>query len=106
MCGSAAVLFAKAPSRHEILNVVGGDVVNFLRVLRTRPAVLAAMCRLSPYSRDKYTACANLDDPSIDDFERARRRWVRSSQSSGQIHKINTGSATNIEHGSNNARSL
>lgn len=104
--GSAAVLFAKHPSRHEILNDVDGDVVNFFRVLRTRPDDLELACRLSPYSRDEYDACANLDDPLIDDLERARRWWVRSSQSFGQVHKVNTGWSTSIERGSNNARSV
>ena len=36
-CGSAAVLFAKAPSTHEVINDRDGNLVNFLRVLRTRP---------------------------------------------------------------------
>jgi hypothetical protein len=37
-CGSAAVRFAKRPSPTEILNDLDGTVVNFLRVLRERPA--------------------------------------------------------------------
>lgn len=104
--GSAAVLFAKAQSRHEIINDVDGDVVNFFRVLRTQPDDLVAMCRLTPYSRDEYSECADLEDPAIDALERARRWWVRSSQSFGQVHKVNTGWSTSIERGSNNARSV
>lgn len=104
--GSAAVLFAKSRARHEILNDVDGDVINFFRVLRTRAAELEEACRLSPYSRDEFAACANLDDPSLDDLERARRWWVRSSQSFAKIHRVNTGWSSSIERGSNNARTV
>lgn len=104
-CGSAAVLFAKPPSTHEILNDAYGDVVCFFRVLRDRPEDLELACRLTPYARDEYDA-ADLDDESIDELERARRWWVRSSQSFGQMAKVGTGWSTSIQRGSNNARSV
>lgn len=103
--GSAAVLFEKAPCTHEILNDVDGNLVNFFRVLRSRPDDLELACRLSPYARDEWRA-ADLEDPSIDELERARRWWVLSSQSFGQVAKVNTGWATSIERGSNNSRSV
>ena len=102
--GSAAVLFAKPPSTHEIINDAYGDLVCFLRVLRDRPDDLEVACRLTPYARDEYAA-ADLSDLSIDELERARRWWVRSSQSFGQTGGTNTGWSTSIRRGSNNARS-
>lgn len=78
-CGSAAVLFAKAPGGHEILNDRDGHVVNFFRVLREQPEELQRACQLSPYARDEYHACDLRED--VDDVERARRFFVRATQS-------------------------
>lgn len=103
--GSAAVLFAKRPSTHEIINDLDGDLVCFFRVLRARPDELERACRLTPYARDEYEA-ADLSEPGLDDLERARRWWVRSSQSFAQVAKVGTGWSTSVERGSNNARSV
>jgi len=102
--GSAAVLFAKTPARHEIINDLDDDVVNFFRVLRERPDEIEIACRLTPYARTEYSHCAGTD-PTVDDLERARRWWVRSSQSFAKVANVGTGWATSIERGSNNARS-
>jgi DNA adenine methylase len=79
-CGSAAVLFAKEPSTHEVLNDRYGDVVTFFRVLRDEPVELQRLCRLTPYSREEYLT-ADLSEPELDDLERARRFFVRCHQS-------------------------
>lgn len=104
-CGSAAVLFAKPASMHEVINDVDGNVVTFLRVLRDRSDDLEMACRLSPYARDEYQA-ACLDDAGLDDLERARRWWVRSTQGFGQVTKVGTGWSTSILRGNNKARSV
>src|SRR5438270_4491529 len=39
--GSAKLLFAKSPSRWEVLNDVNDDLLNFFRVVKHRPAELA-----------------------------------------------------------------
>jgi DNA adenine methylase len=103
--GSAAVLFAKIPATHEILNDVDGDLVRFFRVLRDRPDDLELACRLSPYARDEWHD-AGVDDEGLDDLELARRWWVRSTQAFGQVAKVGTGWSTSIQRGSNNARSV
>jgi len=41
--GSAKLLFAKPQSRCEILNDLNGDVINFFRVAKHRPAALAEL---------------------------------------------------------------
>lgn len=76
--GSAAVLLAKAPSRHETINDLDGDVVNYFTVLRDHPAELEEALALTPYARDEFTAAAR---PAVDPIERARRFAVRTSQS-------------------------
>ena len=103
--GSAAVLFAKSPSTHEILNDLDGNVVNFYRVLRERGDELERACRLSPYSRAEF-AQALVADPDIDDLERARRWFVRLNQSFAKTGSHATGWQASINRGSNNARTV
>jgi len=79
--GSLAVLFAKQPCVHEIVNDLDGAIVNFWRVLRDQPEQLERACALSPYSRAEWEACGvGLDDETLDRVERARRFWVRVNQ--------------------------
>lgn len=78
--GSGAVLFAKRPAVHEIVNDLDGAVVAFFRCLRERPDDLARVCALSPHARDEFDA-ADPDAPGLDDLEVARRWWVRVNQS-------------------------
>jgi DNA adenine methylase len=103
--GSAAVLFAKKPSVHEILNDLDGHVVHFYRMLRERPEDLELACRLTPYARTEHADC-DPDDPSIDDLERARRWYCRLNQSYSKNGSGATGWSTSIRRGSNNARSV
>lgn len=77
--GSASVLFAKAPSTHEILNDLDSSVVTFFRVLREQPAELVQVCRLTPYAREEFLA-ADLTEPGLSDLEHARRFFVRVTQ--------------------------
>lgn len=86
--GSGAVFFAKEQVRHEVVNDLDGNVVAFFRVLRDRPDDLERALRLTPYARDEFMA-ADLSEDGIDDLERARRFWVRVSQSFG--HNGRTG---------------
>ncbi len=79
-CGSAAVLFAKPPSPTEILNDSDGDLVCLFRVLRDHGAELARALTLTPYARAELAA-ANLDQPGLDELERARRVFVRLNMS-------------------------
>lgn len=101
--GSAAVLLAKPRSTHEVLNDIDGNVVTFYRVLRERPEQLERACRLSPYARDEYRS-ARLDEPGVDDLERARRWWVRVCQSFAHTGSPTTGWSVSTRRGSNDAR--
>lgn len=87
--GSGAVLFAKEPSRFEIVNDIDHALATFWRVLRTRHDELAYVCALSPHSREEFSA-AVLDD-QLDDLELARRFWVRVNQSFAKTAGRKTG---------------
>lgn len=103
--GSAAVLLAKPVATHEILNDLDSNAITFYRVLRECPEDLELACRLTPYARDEFLL-AELDDPAIDDLERARRWWIRTSQSFNHTAGGKTGWATSINRGSNSARTV
>lgn len=87
--GSGAVLFAKRPTIHEIVNDLDGSVVAFFTCLRDRPEDLERVCRLTPYAREEYER-ADLDE-ELDDLERARRFWVRVNQSFAKTAGRRTG---------------
>ncbi|MGW0012558.1 DNA adenine methylase [Streptomyces tendae] len=80
--GSAAVLFARPrPAAHEILNDLDGNVVTFFRALRDREQELVRALTLTPYSREEYRAADLEASSNLDDLERARRFFVRTTQS-------------------------
>lgn len=76
--GGLSVLFAKPRSEAETVNDLDGDLVTFWRVLRDQPEDLERACRLTPHSREDY---AQSGDLAVPDLERARRVWVRLTQS-------------------------
>jgi DNA adenine methylase len=88
--GSCAVLFAKEPSPIEIINDLDDALINFWTMLRERTEDLERVCALTPHSRAEY-ARADIDEPGIDDLERARRYWVRVNQSFGKTANVATG---------------
>lgn len=106
-CGSAAVLFAKRPSRAETINDVHGHLVTFWRVLRDRPRELAVACSLSPHSRSEHQSAQNTlthtetcpggcsavpelhrtrEHTSSCELETARRVFVALTQTRGRQH--------------------
>lgn len=78
--GSLAVLMAKPPAKMETVNDLSGDLMNFWRVLRDRPADLERVCALTPHSRAEYLAAYQV---AADELERARRTWVMLTQGRG-----------------------
>lgn len=78
--GGLSVLLAKRPSMGETVNDLDADLVTFWRVLRDQPDELARAASLTPHSRGEYALSADLDG-AHSDLERARRVWVRLTQS-------------------------
>lgn len=79
-CGSAALLFAKKPSKIEVINDIEGEVIHFFRVLQDKVQAEELIRRLAvtPYSREEYELSWI---PTEDPIERARRFFIRSRQS-------------------------
>lgn len=86
--GSAAVFMRKHPSDIEILNDLSGDIVNFFRVLRSRPGELIYQITMTPWSHEEYVLSY---EPCDDPLERARRLYVRLWQSFGSNGHLATG---------------
>jgi DNA adenine methylase len=88
--GSLAVLLAKPRVTFETVNDLDEDLVKFWSVLRDRPDELETACGLTPHARAEHRdALANVDRPSGDPVERARRTWVllTQGQSGGTARK-------------------
>lgn len=86
--GGGGVFFNKRPSYIETINDINGDIVNLFRVCRERPAELAAALALTPWAREEYINCYEIEG---DDVERARRIVVRHHQSYGTTNSnLNT----------------
>jgi DNA adenine methylase len=88
--GGAAVLFAKpwpaVTNNHyyrEVVNDTDGRLVNFYRMLRDRGPELIEKLQLTPFSEEEHRLAKNLD--SGDELERARRYYVKVSQSFSNI---------------------
>ncbi|MHA1593930.1 MAG: DNA adenine methylase [Candidatus Baldrarchaeia archaeon] len=79
--GSAAVLLNKEPAEIEVLNDIDGDIVNFFKVLRDRPADLIKALYLTPFSREEFIKAWKMRGrKDLDDVERARLFFVRAEQ--------------------------
>lgn len=88
LCGSAAVLLCKRPSRQETINDVDGDVVNLFRVLRDPIGsdVLSELVALTPYAEDE-----RYESGPCSDIERARRYIARTNMSISGGQKYSSG---------------
>jgi DNA adenine methylase len=103
--GSAAVLFARPrAAAHEVLNDLDGNVTTFFRVLRDREEDLVRALTLTPYSRQEYRAASLGED--LGDVERARRFFVRTTQSfnaAGAAHSKRASWSNGMRRGSSQA---
>jgi DNA adenine methylase len=68
-------LLRKPRTHAEVYNDLDGEIVNLFRMARERGQELAAVCELTPFARDEFTAAY---EPSDDPLEQARRTLVRS----------------------------
>jgi len=79
--GSAAVLLNREPSPIETYNDIDGDVVNFFRVLRDKPAELIEKLYLTPFSYEEFSKAIELKgEKDLPDVERARLFFIRAGQ--------------------------
>jgi DNA adenine methylase len=71
--GAGWVLFAKEPSRVEVLNDLDGELMNFFRVVKHSPEKLIESCKWDLVSREEFSRILNLDPTSLTEMERAHR---------------------------------
>jgi DNA adenine methylase len=79
--GGGSVFFGKAPSRHEVVNDLDSDIVNFFRVLRDprESGELKRRLSLTPYSREEHDDCRVRYNQISDEKARAFFVLVRQS---------------------------
>ena len=74
--GAGNVLLVKEPSRLETFNDLNDAIVNFFRVLRTRPDELIEQIKLTPWARSEFEYCL-AEKEIVDPVEMARRLYFR-----------------------------
>lgn len=70
--GSAKLLFAKPPSRGEVLNDINGDLINFHRVVKHRAAELAELLEHELIHPDRFRELKSTETIT-DELHRAAR---------------------------------
>ncbi len=72
-CGASWLLFAKEPSRAEIINDINRDLTTFYRCVKFHLDELVRYIRWTLYSRDDYEILQKQDPSSLTDIQRAVR---------------------------------
>ncbi len=85
--GAAWVLFAKPPSKVEVLNDIDEELVNFFRVVKYKPEQLIQSFEWELVSRAEFERLANLDTSTLTDIERAHRfYYIIMAGWGGELH--------------------
>ncbi len=82
-CGGGAILFAKEPSKVEVINDTNAELINFYRVCKNRFHDLQALVRSTLHSRLLHDDAFHVyNKPHLhDEVRRAWAVWVLSTQS-------------------------
>lgn len=97
-CGSAAMFFAKPPSKVEILNDINHSIITLFSILRD-PAKLESLCKLitfTPYSREEYESAQNYRSED-DDIVRTWKFLVVSNMGFAGKQRYKTGWKTGYQ---------
>jgi DNA adenine methylase len=85
--GAAWVLFAKPPSKVEVLNDIDEELVTFFRVVKYKPEEFIQSFEWELVSRAEFERLANLDTSTLTDIERAHRfYYVIMAGWGGELH--------------------
>jgi DNA adenine methylase len=85
--GAAWVIFAKPPSKVEILNDIDTELVNFFRVVKYKPEELLQSFEWELVSRAEFERLANIDLSTLTDIERAHRfYYIIMAGWGGELH--------------------
>jgi DNA adenine methylase len=72
--GAANLLFAKDPSRTEVINDVNDELTNLFRVVRFHPREFIAELQLTTHSRTEFSDFKN--QPGLTDIQKAARSYL------------------------------
>lgn len=99
-CGSAAMLLAKEPCGHEVLNDLNADLMAFWRRVKDPATVsqLVARLQVTSIEHDEYDLCDQLYDLCIDPLERARMFMVLSRLSINGCFRVGWSDTTPHEY--------
>jgi DNA adenine methylase len=90
--GGASVLLAKRPSEVEVYNDLNGELVNFFRVVKERPAEFKAAWRWCLVSREEFCALRDSSLEELDAIQRAYRfMYLNRVGFSGEMSKPSFG---------------
>jgi DNA adenine methylase len=85
--GAAWVLFAKPPSKVEVLNDIDEELVNFFRVVKYKPEELIASFEWELVSRAEFERLATLEPSTLNEIERAHRfYYIIMAGWGGELH--------------------
>jgi len=88
--GGAQVLFAKEPSKVEVLNDLDGEIMNFFRVVREHYEELIRYFRFVLVSRKWYDLLRTTDPQTLTDVQRASRYlYVLKASFAGRVSHPN-----------------
>lgn len=88
--GGGSITLSKSPSKVEIVNDIDGDLINFLKILKSQPERLFEAVDSLPVSRsmyDEFRWSFLPDEP----FEKAVRWWYIARQSYGGRQNYKSG---------------
>ena len=89
--GSGVVVSNAGDFKLKTYNDIDSELVNFFRQLRTNGIRLQRACALTLYSREEFEIACDIPD-DLDDFERARRFFVRTQMArDGQGQRAKSG---------------
>lgn len=94
-CGAAAIFFAKAPVKAEILNDINGDLVNLYRVLQHHLEEFVRQFRWAISSRQVFEWAKVTVPETLTDIQRAARFFYLQKQAfGGKVDGQTYGTAT------------
>lgn len=72
-CGGAAILFAKAPSKVEVLNDINGELINLYRVIKHHLEEFVRQFKWALISRQEFLWNQQMNPDTLTDIQRASR---------------------------------
>lgn len=93
--GSATVLFAKEPSKAEVLNDFDRELVTFYRVIKHHPLEFHRQFELSLVSRDEFGRMLRVEPDTLTDVQRAVRYfYLQKNAFGGHVTRQTFGTST------------